>query len=268
MSTSSSQQPGQNRGTPIVLIAAVVGVIVVVVAAGLFMAFGGNGDDDGGGDQAAVGAGAPAEEVAEQFGSPTTDAHGRQVMVPINGVGFPLPQNAAASKGFDDPGAFTTPPAGLMWQQTGQVVTPFSTSDGPTRMDGTVPRGFAHTPGGAALAAATYTWRIMEGQLAAEMVEKAVDPDTEGYAEIKSAAGAMGPNDSPGKNLPRPSAFKVESDTCTPERCEPTATVKQLDDSTVTIPLMAVEWKDGDWVGTYTPDGEQVDGQAPGMTQW
>lgn len=266
MSTSSSQQPGQSRGTPIVLIVAVVGVIVVVVAAGLFMAFGGSDDD---GDQpAAGGPGAPAEEVAEQFGSPTTDAHGRQVMVPINGVGFPLPQDTSASKGFDDPTSFTTAPAGMMWQQTAQIVTPFSTSDGPTRMDGTVPRGFAHTPAGAALASATYTWRMMDGQLAMELVEKAIDPETESYAEISSAAGEMGPNDSPGKNVPRPSAFKVDPETCTPERCAPTATVKQLDGSTVTIPMMAVEWQDGDWVGTYTPDGEQVDGQAPGMTQW
>ena len=256
----------QRQGAPVVLIGAVVAVIVVVVAAGLYMAFGGR--DDEGDQPAAGGPSAPAEEVAEQFGSPTTDAHGRQVMVPINGVGFPLPQDASASKGFDDPGAFTTAPAGMMWQQTAQVVTPFSTSDGPTRMDGTVPRGFAHTPGGAALASATYFWRIMDGLVAAETVDKAFDADADGYQEAQQAVGEMGPDDSVGEGMPRPSAFKVSPDTCTPERCEVTVTMKQADGKTVTFPSVTVVWKDGDWAGVRTTKGAVADGQGEGMIQW
>ena len=40
-----------------------------------------------------------------------------------------------------------------MWQQVDGVPMPFSTSDGPTAVDGELPTGFAQTPQGAALAA-------------------------------------------------------------------------------------------------------------------
>ena len=238
-------QAAQGRRRPVWLIAIIVAVVAVLLASGLYIAFGAKGGDDG--DSASSeGAGAPApESVGYQFSSPGTDGLGRKVMNPINGVGVPLPQDTAGQKGFDDPAARTSVPAGLMWQRTAGVVTPFSTSDGPSAMDGTTPTGFARTPAGALLASVTYTWRSMDGRLAAEMMEKSFDPSTQNYDEALKQMRAMGPADTIGDDMPRPSAFSL-SGQCDPDYCAPTVTVELPDGSVKTIPSSAVVWKDGD----------------------
>ena len=262
-------QAAQGRRRPVWLIAIIVAVVAVLLASGLYIAFGSKGGDDG--DSASSeGAGAPApESVGDQFSSPGTDGLGRKVSNPINGVGIPLPQDTAGQKGFDDPAARTSVPAGLMWQRTAGVVTPFSTSDGPTGMDGTTPTGFARTPAGALLASVTYTWRVMDGRLAAEATEKMFDHTDAHYAEVLKQTRAMGPADTIGDDMPRPSAFSL-SGQCDPDYCAPTVTVEAIDGSSWVIPSTIVVWKDGDWKGIYTPSDESDmrEGQVPGMIPW
>lgn len=60
------------------------------------------------------------------------------------------------------------PPTGLEWKLVNGVRLPFSTSDGPTGMDGPQPIGFTDTPQGAVLAAWQLSTRLL------------TDPDTEG----------------------------------------------------------------------------------------
>lgn len=267
MTNPGQAAPGRRR--PVWLIVIIVAVVAVLLASGLYIAFGSKGGD-GGDSASSEGSGSSApESVGDQFSSPGTDGLGRKVMNPINGVGVPLPQDTAGQKGFDDPAARTSVPAGLMWQRTAGVVTPFSTSDGPTGMDGTTPTGFARTPAGALLASVTYTWRLMDGRLAAETVEKGFDPSTQNYDEALKQTRAMGPADTIGDDMPRPSAFSL-SGQCDADYCAPTVSFEALDGSVRTLPTQIVVWKDGDWKGIYTPGDESdlVDGQAPGMIPW
>ncbi|MGW5440469.1 hypothetical protein [Nocardia asteroides] len=101
---------------------------------------------------------------AGEFGTPEIDEFGRRVDVPVDPAGQPLPQTGAQRKP-GDPDWLTGAPAGTRdkggWQRVGAgEVVPFSTSDGPTRVVDGVASGYAHTPQGAALAAAYVVWRI------------------------------------------------------------------------------------------------------------
>lgn len=91
----------------------------------------------------------------DAFGPPVTDVFGRRVDVPKNPAGQVLPQRGGQKKP-SDPDWLTAAPAGTKdlggWQRVYGVSVPFSTSDGPTRVEDGVALGFSHTPQGAALA--------------------------------------------------------------------------------------------------------------------
>lgn len=252
----------------IIGLAAAIAVVVAVIGVGVYVM---NRPEENQAPEPTFPSAAPEPEQdldARGYNAPRSDAVGRKVMVPRNGVGQPLDQDPAGSKGFDDPGAFTEPAAGIEWQQTGGVVTPFSTSDGPTRMDGKTPRGFARTPAGAALASATYTWRLMDGSLASEAVEKTFDPATENYQQAVEVTAKMGPGDTVGDKMPRPSGYEVSQDKCDPDYCAPTFSMPLPDGTSQSIPGAAVVWVDGDWKGVYTPAGESRQGTDAGLVRW
>jgi hypothetical protein len=62
-------------------------------------------------------------------------------------------------------------PTGLEWKLVNGVRLPFSSSDGPTGMDGPQPIGFSHTPQGAMLAAWQLSTRLL------------TDPNTDGLLQ-------------------------------------------------------------------------------------
>ncbi|MBJ8342903.1 hypothetical protein JGU71_28835 [Antrihabitans sp. YC3-6] len=94
------------------------------------------------------------------IGVPTTDRLGRRIDIPNWIGGWALPQTPVEHAPYL-PIVAADAPAGLMWQRVNDgVAVPFSTSDGPTTIDGLQASGFARTPQGAALAAAQIFYRL------------------------------------------------------------------------------------------------------------
>ncbi|WP_225725484.1 MULTISPECIES: hypothetical protein [unclassified Nocardia] len=97
------------------------------------------------------------------FGPPQLDMLGRRVDVPNNTVGQPLPQYPSLQRTPAAPDWLTGAPHGVRdpggWQRVFGASVPFSTSDGPARVEDGLVVGYAHTPQGAALAAAQIYYR-------------------------------------------------------------------------------------------------------------
>ncbi|QXQ15424.1 hypothetical protein [Skermania piniformis] len=98
------------------------------------------------------------------FGAADVDLFGRRVDVPDNPAGQPLAQTPGTQKRPTDSDWLTAAPKGMDgpggWQRVYGVSVPFSSSDGPARIDGGLAVGYAHTPQGAALAAAQISYRM------------------------------------------------------------------------------------------------------------
>ena len=97
------------------------------------------------------------------FGAPSADTLGRPVAHPNNAAGQALPQKPVSRDDYrcDTPPNCSAPvaPESVMWQEVKPWVLPFSTSDGPARIDGSLAQGYTRTPQGAALAAWQIAWR-------------------------------------------------------------------------------------------------------------
>lgn len=86
-------------------------------------------------------------------GSVSGDAFGRRVVTPGNDRGNPLTDQIHRSDDLCSDQEQARTPEGLEIQRTHNVMTVWSTSDGPSDNTETVPGGYSHTPAGAALAA-------------------------------------------------------------------------------------------------------------------
>ncbi|MFC9895932.1 hypothetical protein ACFVMC_19770 [Nocardia sp. NPDC127579] len=135
--------------------AAVLALIVIVGAVLVLTRDDDRPADDPTAATATIGAG---------FTDPEVDLFGRRVDVPNNSAGQPLPQDPAGQRRPSDPDWLTAAPVGTTqpqgWQRVYGASVPFSTSDGPTRIEDGLAVGYAHTPQGAALAAAQITYRL------------------------------------------------------------------------------------------------------------
>ncbi|WP_037180445.1 hypothetical protein [Rhodococcoides fascians] len=134
-------------------------VVVLVVVLVLIVVVRGRGDD-------APTAAPPASPVTvstttapqpdpsgvDGFGPSIADPFGREISVPINEQGQVLTQNDPGERPPFITGTPVPAPEGIRWERIGATVAPFSTSDGPTRIEGRLAYGFARTPQGAALA--------------------------------------------------------------------------------------------------------------------
>lgn len=76
------------------------------------------------------------------------------------GKGSPLPQQPELVRSPADPAWLTGAPHDISWQRVDGVPLPFSSSDGPARIDGAVASGYSHTPQGAVMAAAQISFRL------------------------------------------------------------------------------------------------------------
>ncbi|WP_405165415.1 hypothetical protein OG203_10075 [Nocardia sp. NBC_01499] len=98
------------------------------------------------------------------FASPEVDILGRRVDVPNNPAGQPLPQDPSRQRKASDADWLTAAPEGTTaphgWQRVYGASVPFSTSDGPARIEDGLAVGYSHTPQGAVLAAAQITYRL------------------------------------------------------------------------------------------------------------
>lgn len=156
-------------------VAAVAFVAIVAVLVTVILVRGNDGRD---GDTGSAAPSATADPTTPTtpgktgFGPSIADSLGREIAVPLDEQGQILPQTPPGERAPFAPGAAVPAPDGMMWQRIGATVAPFSTSDGPTRIDGRLAYGFARTPQGAALAG----WQIMARML------RGVDDVREAYA--------------------------------------------------------------------------------------
>ncbi|MFI9404574.1 MULTISPECIES: hypothetical protein [Nocardia] len=135
-------------------------VLALIVIAGIVVYI---SRDDGG--SAAGSTPAPAETAGGTgFAAPEVDILGRRVDVPNNPAGQPLPQDPTRQRKPSDSDWLTQAPEGTTgprgWQRVYGASVPFSTSDGPTRIEDGLAVGYSHTPQGAVLAAAQITYRL------------------------------------------------------------------------------------------------------------
>lgn len=134
-------------------------VLVLILIAGVIVYF--TRDDSSAADNPAV---ATEASSATGFSTPEVDILGRRVDIPNNPAGQPLVQDPGLQRRPSDPDWLSGAPHGTTgpygWQRVYGASVPFSTSDGPTRIEDSLAVGYSHTPQGAVLAAAQITYRL------------------------------------------------------------------------------------------------------------
>lgn len=185
-----AHEPGKRGQGSLIVSLALVGLLVIGGAVAWIVHDRGDDTPGAAGPQVSTSATLPAPTPGVTgFAAPTVDDFGRRVDIPNNPAGQPLstttsPLSATDPQWLSAAPAGTTGPGG--WQKIYGAVVPFSTSDGPTRIDGNgLAAGWAHTPQGAALAAA-YIWymelarprdRVLREQLMVMTPEQLADYD-------------------------------------------------------------------------------------------
>lgn len=185
------------------------------------------------------------------FGVSIADPFGREIAVPLNPQGQILPQADPGERPPFDKNTPVPAPLGVKWQKIGSTAAPFSTSDGPTRIDGRYATGYSHTPQGAALAG----WQIFARML------RSGDDTREGYRNhavgppgvidtmVAKLAASDDPNFTTHKLMFFPEAFRITSYSddfaviqyATPRGNNQWALFQQ-----------STTWADGDWKITAT----------------
>ncbi|MGV9836465.1 hypothetical protein ACWDUL_20080 [Nocardia niigatensis] len=199
---------------------------------------------------------APSTSVAAQintgatgFADPVTDHEGRKVMIPLNPVGQPLPQHdpnpgrieCAAS-------APVTSPEEVMIQRAFDLPLLMSGSDGPSRIDDLVPRGYRRSPQGAALAAWNWVSRSYVG--GAVTVQTALKLTALTDAERAQIGPQPTTTDTYHPEFLAPDAFRVLS--CDDQYVAVELAIRIDTDGTRGGPWWVgsrvnVLWRDGDW---------------------
>lgn len=195
-------------------------VVLVLVIGGIVLVTGGSDDEP---DATAPRPSAPAappsaSSSATGFATPTVDQFGRRVDIPNNPAGQPLEQSVP-SRTPTDPQWLTAAPAGTRdkggWQRVSGASVPFSTSDGPTRIEDGVPTGYAHTPQGAALAAAYVMWETSARPADRVLRERMVvmSPDELDQFDRLNADGRLPdrPPEQVTRHMVAPDAFRIVS---------------------------------------------------------
>ncbi|MBF6170281.1 hypothetical protein [Nocardia blacklockiae] len=275
--TYSADERGMSFG--VIASAAVLALIVVV---GVFMYV---GRGDSGGDKPAEPLPSPAAGTgstgATGFAAPQVDLFGRRVDVPNNPAGQPLSQDPSKEKSPTDDDWLTAAPAGTTeprgWQRVYGASVPFSTSDGPARLDEQgLAVGYSHTPQGAALAAAQITYRLNARPADRALYTAQVRVSDQQLAAYDKAlrAGKL-PQQQPEritKYLVAPDAFKVENyaDDMAIVRLAARGPVNDGKQVWAAIRLVMV-WDAGDWRLKPTEangsPAEYIDSIA-GWTRW
>lgn len=206
------------------------------------------------------------------FGTPSADALGRPVEHPRNPAGQALPQSPSATSDYQCELPPNCPaveaPQGLMWQEIKPWVLPFSTSDGPARVEGPLAYGFQRSPQGAALAAWQIAWRAASSResfdqfLARQAAGEAQDFESMkatknwDYSDRVSAAR-------------RPSAFRLTG--WQPSGFAAVQYAVPATPGTWSVVALNVVWQNGDWklrAPSGSPQQSQTLVSLAGWTQW
>ncbi|MFR9750242.1 hypothetical protein ACL02S_04295 [Nocardia sp. 004] len=236
-------------------------------------------DDSSGDDQAPkadaaseitpVPVSAGVDDTTVVFGSPEFDMFGRRVDVPVVTAGVALRQHPDQRRQPDMPGSRVAAPAPSngagVWQRifNGPVVR-FSTSDGPSGIDGSAAVGFARTPQGAALAAEQIYWRTNANPKDRDLLVRLVDVTPEYLAEYDRLVAEGEVSDRlPDKLVPllfASDAFRIESYSDDFAMIQFARKARETVDGQPTWVGMrlAVVWRDGDWKLTAVTGDQRV----------
>lgn len=262
-------------GAGAVLAVAVAAVVTVVAI----------GDDDAPYDQAS-----PTPTASENPPGPTfgpsfvgsgKDSFGHRFDIPKDTAGQALSQSSVP-RTMTDPEWQTGAPGGTNqpggWQQVyGGPIIPFSTTDGPARIDNGVPSGFTKTPQGAALAAEHIYWRTVARPTDHPLWQQLVilTPEELADRERKIAEGKV-PDVLPESVKPllyASDAFRIESygdDFAVVRIARKTREFLHGGRSWVAMRLNVV-WRDGGWrLKSSAGDAQRLEtiGSIDGWTQW
>ncbi|MFC9556047.1 hypothetical protein ACFTWF_35085 [Rhodococcus sp. NPDC056960] len=256
-----------------------VGFLLVIVVAGAILIVRGGGEDRAAPvpSAAPTPSSSPTTEPEQErpgasgFGPPSADWLGRPVTKPNNPAGQVLPQTAL-SRGPYTAGELVPAPAGVMWQQVGPSVLPFSTSDGPARTVDGLATGYTRTPQGAALAALQALVRVANPDAYQQVVDRQIlhTPELEQMlAHSRPEHTQSGDPTAILEFTPRPSAFRVtgwiEGEFAALQYALPHSA-----NGPYTILAAEAVWVDGDWklrLPDTTPRQTQTTTLA-GWTLW
>ncbi|WP_051158431.1 hypothetical protein [Nocardia carnea] len=205
------------------------------------------------------------------FGPLSADGLGRPVAHPFNAAGQALPQSAVSRPDYRcelPPNCAPVPaPEAMMWQEIKPSVLPFSTSDGPARIDGVAATGYTRTPQGAALAALQIFWRAVASRTNFDVI---TDRQMVGSPEDLEALKATKDWDYTSRpaTIPRPSAFRVTA--WQDEFAALQFAVPTKDPGIYSTLALEVVWRDGDWKlrAPSTPSPQRKVISLVGWTQW
>ncbi|MGY4102039.1 hypothetical protein ACW2Q0_21185 [Nocardia sp. R16R-3T] len=212
---------------------------------------------------ALVGSGSDGGNDATSTGTTT----GTTTVVTTTAKGSLVPQ-VPVSRSPADPDWLTAAPQGVSWQRVDGAPLPFSGSDGPTRIDGAVAAGYAHTPQGAAIAALQISMRILYSPDFVRILDaQAAIPDAD-RLQIVTARNTQ----------PRPDPAAVQASTVQPAGFKvgaytgDAATVYYAyprPSGSYRIARQAVVWRDGDWryssdlIAPALPEAADLTGFTP-----
>ncbi|MFI5775942.1 hypothetical protein [Nocardia sp. NPDC051570] len=275
MSPRDSSGDERNVSFGVIASAAVIALIVIV---GVFMYVGRDTSSHSG---AADPGPAPTAGIgATGFAEPEVDLFGRRIDIPNNPAGQPLPQDESKQRHPGDPDWLTAAPVGTTdprgWQRVYGASVPFSTSDGPTSIEDGLAVGYAHTPQGAALAAAQITYRLNARPADRDLYVRQVRATAQQIAAYDKArsAGRL-PEQQPERitrYLIAPDAFQIENyaDDLAIVRLAARGPVNDGKQVWAAVRLIMI-WDGGDWrlkpTEARAPQTDYVDSLG-GWTKW
>ena len=278
-SPTSSPEGGSSRPNPLWMWGAVAFLAIVLVMAAMMAVF---STRDTQPQNTPAQAPTSASELpapvpvdpGKGFATPITDRWGNRIEIPVNKFGQVLPQDASAQLKPDDAGWTSQPAKGVMWQLVYNFPIPFSTSDGPTKIEGKVATGYAHTPQGAVLAGIDAMARCsaMGGNVAYECWKHRMTGDHL-YRDLEERVQLLGQGPSPRNtaNTTPPMAWVKVLNYADDYMAFELAHVDMDNPDTYDVYLVEMVWVDGDWKIKANNNGKTAKvgvTSLDGFTRW
>ncbi|MBF6137755.1 hypothetical protein IU501_32820 [Nocardia otitidiscaviarum] len=162
----------------------------------------------------------------------------------------------------------TAAPKGVSWQRVDGAPLPFTASDGPTRIDGAVATGYAHTPQGAVVAALQISMRLLYSPDFVRILDTQAaisDADRQQIIAARNTQPRLDPAAVQASTV-QPAGFKVGAytgDAATIYYAYPRPS------GSYRIARQAVVWRDGDWryssdlIAPALPEAADLTGFTP-----